>query len=79
METEKKMNESLSLTYEGLAEFGFGSIYLTSNDPDNLVCDLASVVNAAICPEKSKSAKMRVRINLTIDRIPDDKLEVEVK
>lgn len=74
MATEKMMDKSLSLTFEGTADFSMCSIWLhTSKDFERL----AEVVRKAIDHEESEIT-MRCRIQLTIDRLPDDKLEVEV-
>lgn len=76
METEKKMmNESFSLTYEGNAEFGIGAVYIKVDGQQKRIAD---VVNEAVCDDEKKFVTMRCRIQLTIDRLPDDELNVEV-
>lgn len=74
MATEKMMDKSLSLTYEGDVSFGPGCIYLCR--PDEYM-SLAQVVHNAMSSD-SDCKRIRCRIQLTIDRLPDDKLEVEV-
>ena len=77
METEKKMmNENFSLTYEGNAEFGIGAVYIKVDGQQKRIAD---VVNEAVCDDEKKFVTMRCRIQLTIDRLPDDDLKVEVK
>lgn len=74
MDTKKKMEKILSLTYEGRADFSVGGIWLhTNRDYERL----ADVVHRAILGDNDDTT-MRCRIQLTIERLPDDKMEVEV-
>lgn len=73
----KTAKNGLSLTYEGKADFTVASIWLYGESS----CEsLVDVVCRALGAEDSTSpVSMRCRIQLTVDRLPDDKLEVEVK
>lgn len=70
---EKTVKNSLALTYEGAAEFAYGEIWLAEYG------GLCARICDAFRSEEDKPEKMRCRIQLTVDRLPDDKLEVEVK
>lgn len=75
---EKMEKNSLALTYEGKADFTVASIWLYGKS----ACEsLVDVVCRALGADEDSTApvSMRCRIQLTIDRLPDDKLEVEVK
>ena len=74
---EKTVKNSLALTYEGKAEFTVASIWLYGESACESLVDV--VCRALGAEESTDPVSMRCRIQLTIDRLPDDDLKVEVK
>ena len=74
---EKTAKNSLALTYEGRADFAMASIWLYGESACESLVDV--VCRALGAEESAAPVSMRCRIQLTIYRLPDDKLEVEVK
>lgn len=66
---------SLSLSYEGLAEFSYSEIWVEHGGE---YVGLCARISDALRTDAEKSERMRCRIQLTIERLPDDKLEMEV-
>lgn len=63
---------SLSLIYEGAAELCYSEIWLAEHG------GLCARICDTFRTEEDKPERMRCRIQLTIERLPDDKLEMEV-
>lgn len=73
---EKTVKNSLALTYEGKADFTVASIWMHGESACESLVDV--VCRALGAEESTAPVSMRCRIQLTIDRLPDDSVTLEV-